>query len=201
MTKQMRIQLIVGVVSVGVVLICVMLFFPIPRGSDLTIQAPAPPREVTPAPLPSPIPSVIAVKADLPIQDVKTLVESALRDYLSKPIQRKDGAITSAIKLNLDSLTMTGSSDGTISVNVPFQFNGWAHVSKKIFGQVVQKREDIEGTATASLTLTPTLNSDWRMTAKTTSAIFHPESRNKDFGYHNFGASDSYRIGAGGSPS
>lgn len=172
MTKQMRIQLIVGVVSVGVVLICVMLFFPMPRGSDLTIQAPAPPREVTPAPLPSPIPSVIAVKANLPIQNVKTLAESALRDYLGKPIQRKDGAITSAIKLNLDSLTMTGSSDGTISINVPFQFNGWARVSKKIFGQVVQKREDIEGTATASLTLTPTLNSDWRMTAKTTSDIF-----------------------------
>ena len=171
MTKQRRIQLIVGVVSVGVVLICVMLFFPIPRGSDLTIQAPAPPREVTPAPLPPPISSVIAVKANLPIQDVETLAESALRDYLSKPIQGKDGAITSAIKLDIDPLTMTGSSDGTISVNVPFQFNGWARVSKKIFGQVVQKREDIEGTATASLTLTPTLNSDWRMTAETTSDI------------------------------
>ena len=89
MTNQMRIQLIVGVVSVGVVLICVMLFLPIPRGSDLTIQAPAPPREVTPAPLPPPIPSVIAVKANVTIQDVKTLAESALRDYLRKPIQRK----------------------------------------------------------------------------------------------------------------
>lgn len=167
MTKQMRIQLIVGAVSVGVVLICVMLFFPIPRGSDLTIQAPAPPREVTPTLLPPPIPSVIAVQANLPIQDVETLVEAALRDYLSKPIQRKDGTITYAIKLDLDSLTMTGSSDGTISVTVPFQFSGWARVSKKIFGQVVQKREDIEGTATASLTLTPTLNSDWHITAKT----------------------------------
>ena len=172
MTKQMRIQLIVGVVSVGVVLICVMLFFPMPRGSDLTIQAPAPPREVAPAPLPPPIPSVIAVKANLPIQDVKTLAESALRDYLSNPIQRKDGAMTYAIKLDLDPLTMTGAADGTLSVNVPFQFGGWARVSKKIFGQVVQKREDIEGTATASLTLTPILNSDWRVTAETTSDIF-----------------------------
>ncbi len=171
MTNQMRIQLIVGVISVGVVLICVMLFFPMPRGSDLTIQAPAPPREVTPVPLPPPIPSVIAVKANLPIQDVTTVAESALRDYLSKPIQRKDGAITSAIKLNLDPLTMTGAADGTVSVKVPFQFSGWARVSKKIFGQVVQKREDIQGTATASLTLTPTLNSDWRITAKTTSDI------------------------------
>ncbi len=172
MTKQMRIQLIVGAVAVGVVLICVMLFFPMPRGSDLTIQAPAPPREVTPTPLPPPIPSVIAVKANLPIQDVKTLAESELRDYLSKPIQRKDGAITYAIKLDIDSLTMTAAADRTISVNVPFQFSGWARVSKKILGQVVQRREDIEGTATASLTLTPTLNSDWRMTAETTSAIF-----------------------------
>ena len=172
MTNQMRIQLIVGVISIGIVLICVMLFFPMPRSSDLTVQAPAPPREVTPVPLPSPIPSVIAVKANLSIQDVKTLAESKLRDYLSEPIQRKDGAITSAIELNLDPLTMTGAADGTISVNVPFQFSGWARVSKKIFGQAVQKREDIEGTATASLTLTPILNSDWRITAKTTSDIF-----------------------------
>ena len=172
MTKQMRIQLIVGVVSIGVVLICIMLFFPMPRSSDLTIEAPAPPREVTPVPLPPPTPSIIAVKANVPIQDVATLAESALRDYLSKPIQRKDGAITSAIELDLDPLTMTGAADGTLSVNVPFQFSGWARISKKIFGQLVQEREDIEGTATASLTLTPTLNSDWRITAKTTSDIF-----------------------------
>ena len=172
MTKQMRIQIIVGVVAVSVVLICVILFFPMPRDSDLTIQAPAPPREVTPPPLPPPIPSVIAVKANVPIQDVKTLAESALRDYLSKPIQREDGIITFAIKINLDPLTMTGASDGTVSVNVPFRFSGWARVSKKIFGQLVQKREDIEGNATASLSLTPTLNSDWRITATTTSNIF-----------------------------
>ena len=169
MTK--RTKIIVGVVSSGVLLICITLFLLMPRGSDLTIQAPAPPREVTPPLLPPPIPSVIAVRANLPIQDVKTLAESALRDYLSKPIQRKDGAIEAAIKLNLDSLTMAGTADGTVSVNVPFRFSGWARVSKKIFGQVVQKREDIEGNATASLTLTPTLNSDWRITAKTTSDI------------------------------
>ena len=169
MTK--RTKIIVGVVSSGVLLICITLFLLMPRGSDLTIQAPAPPREVTSAQLPPSLPSVIAVKASLPIHDVKTLAESALRDYLSKPIQRKDGAITSAIKINLDPLTMTGASDGTVSVKVPFRFSGWARVSKKIFGQVVQKREDIEGAATASLTLTPTLNSDWRITAKTTSDI------------------------------
>lgn len=169
MTKQTKI--IVGVISIGVVLICITLFFLMRRGPDLTIEAPAPPREVIPVPLPPPVRSIIAVKANLPIHAVKTLVESALRDYLSKPIQRKDGAITSAIRLNLDPLTMTGAADGTVSVNVPFRFSGWARVSKKIFGQVVQKREDIEGAATASLTVTPTLNSDWRITAKTTSGI------------------------------
>ena len=169
MTKHTKI--IIGVISIAVVLSGIALFFLVPRRSDLTVQAPAPPREVTPVPLPPPTPSIIAVKANVPIQDVKTLAESALRDYLSKPIQRKDGAITSAITLNLDPLTMTGAADGTISVNVPFQFSGWARVSKKVFGQVLQKREDIEGTATATLTLTPTLNSDWRMTAKTTSDI------------------------------
>ena len=169
MTKHTK--TIVGVISIGVVLICITLFFRMRRDSDLTVQAPAPPREVTPVPLPPPIPSVIAVKANLPIHDVKTLAESALRDYLSKPIQRKDGAIDYAITLDPTSLTMMGGMDGTVSVIVPFQFSGWARVSKKIFGQVVQKREDIEGAATASLTLTPTLNSDWRITAKTTSDI------------------------------
>ena len=169
MTKQTKI--IVVAVSVGVVLICMTLFFIMRHGSDLTVQAPAPPREVTPTLLPPPIPSIIAVKADLPIQDVKTLAESALRDYLSKPIQRKDGAIVSAIKINIDALKMMGAADGTVSVNIPFQFDGWARVSKKVFGQVIQKREDIEGNATASLILSPTLNSDWRITAKTTSDI------------------------------
>ena len=169
MTK--RTKVIVGAISVSVVLILITLFFIVQRDSDLTVQAPAPPREVTPVPLPPPIPSTIAVKANLPIEDIRTLAESALRDYLSKPIQRKDGAIESAIKLNIDTLTMTVGIDGSVSVIVPFQFSGWARVSKKIFGQVVQKREDIEGNATASLTLTPTLNPDWRITAKTASDI------------------------------
>ena len=169
MTK--RTKVIVGAVSVGVVLIFITLFLIMRRGSDLTVQAPAPPREVTPTLLLPPIPSIIAVKAELPIQDVKTLVESALRDYLSKPIQRKDGAIESTIKINIDALKMMSAADGTVSVNIPFQFDGWARVSKKVFGQVIQKREDIEGRATASLTLAPTLNPDWRITAKTTSDI------------------------------
>ena len=169
MTKPRKI--IIGAISCGIVLVLIALFLLMQRQSDITVEAPAPPREVTPVSLPPPIPSTIAVKADLPIQDVRQLAESALRDYLHEPIQRKDGAIEFAIKLNPGTLTMTGAADGTLSVNIPFQFSGWARVSKKIFGQVIQKREDIEGKAIASLTLTPTLNSDWRITAKATSNI------------------------------
>ena len=169
MIKQRKI--LIGAISLGIVLIVIALFSLMPRESDITVEAPAPPREVTPVPLPPPIPSTIAVKANLPLQDVKTLAESALRDYLSKPIQRKDGAIESAIKLTPGALTMAASADGSVSVKIPFQFNGWASVSKKIFGQVIQEREDIEGNAIASLTLTPTLHSDWRITTKATSDI------------------------------
>ena len=169
MTKQMKV--IVGVVSVGVVLILVTLFFLMRRDADLTVHAPAPPREVTPIPLPPPIPSTIVVKANLPIEDIRILAESSLSDYLSKPIQGKSGAIAYAIKLDPNALTMMGGMDGTLSIIVPFQFHGWARVSKKILGRVIQKHEDIEGAATASLTLTPTLNRDWRITAKTNSDI------------------------------
>ena len=169
MTKQRKI--IVSVVSIAVLLIFAVLFFIIPRGSDLTIEAPAPPREVITVLLPPPIPSIIAVKADLPIQDVKILAESALRDYLNKPIQRKDGAIESFIKLNSGPLTMASVGHGAMSVSVPLQFNGWAEVSKKILGKVIRKRENIEGQATALLTLTPTLNPNWHITAKIVSDI------------------------------
>lgn len=169
MIKQKKI--LISAISLGIVLILTALFLLMPRQSDITVEAPAPPREVTPVPLPPPIPSIIAVKANLPIQDVKTLAESALRDYLKKPIKRKDGAIESTTKLTPGTLTMTSATDGTVSVRIPFKFNGRARVSKKIFGQVIQQSEDIDGNAIASLTLTPTLNSDWRITAKTTSDI------------------------------
>ena len=169
MTKQRKI--IVGAISLSIVLILIALFLLMPRKSDITVEALAPPREVTRLPLPPPIPSTIAVKADLPIQDVKPLAESALRDYLSKPIQRKDGAIDTSINLHPGVLTMTSTNDGTVSVKMPFQFSGWVRVSKKIFGQVIEKRENIGGKATALLSLTPTLNPDWHITAKTTSDI------------------------------
>ena len=50
---------------------------------------PAPPREVTPVPLPPPIPSTIAVGVTLPIQDLENLIAAALDDYLRNPIQKK----------------------------------------------------------------------------------------------------------------
>ena len=163
---------IIGAISVGVVLISLItLFVLMRRAPDLTVQAPAPPRVVTPTPLPPPVPSIIAVEAKVAIADVRTLAESTLRDYLRKPIQSKDGAIDTAIKIDLDTFTMQGAADGTVSVDTPFQFNGWVRLSTKIFGRSVQKREDIQGHATASLTLTPTLHSDWRITAKTTANI------------------------------
>ena len=169
MTKQKKI--IIGAISLGVVLMLILLFLLMPRKSDLTVEAPAPPREVTQLPLPPPIPSTIAVKADLPIQDVKQLAESALRNYLRKPIRWKDGAIEASSNLHLGNLTMTSTDDGSVSVKIPFQFNGWVRVSKKIFGRAIEKRENFEGKATALLILTPTLNPDWRITAKTTSDI------------------------------
>lgn len=169
MTKQTKI--IVGGVCLGVVLILAALFLMMSRQSDITVEAPAPPRSVTPISLPPPIPSTIAVKAKLPIQDVKQLAESALRDYLRKPIQRKDGAIEFSTTLSPNSITMTGSPDGTISVIMPLTFKGWVRGSQKIFGKMLQRQENFEGKATASLTLSLTLNSDWRITAKTTSDI------------------------------
>ena len=169
MSKQKK--LIVGALALGIVLILTTLFLLMPRKADITVEAPAPPRAVTPVPLPPPIPSTIVAKADLPIQDVKHLTKSALRDYLRKPIQWKEGVIDASINLHLDALTMTSTTDGTIAVRSPFRFNGWIRVSKEIFGKVLEKRENFEGNATASLTLTPTLNPDWRITAKTTSDI------------------------------
>ncbi len=165
-------KLIVGVIFLGAILILITLFLLLPRKSNLTLEAPAPPREVTPVPLPPPIPSTIVAKADLPIQDVKQFTESALKDYLSEPIKWKDGAIDAAINLQLDELTMTSTRDGTVSVQSPFRFSGWIRVSKEIFGKGVEKRENFSGKATALLTLTPTLNPNWRITAKITSDIF-----------------------------
>ncbi len=160
-----RVKIIIGIV-LGAVLICVVLFLTLFSGSDRIVNAPAPPREVTLRPLPPPIPSTLAVKAELPIQDVKPLVESALQDYLHKPIQRKDGSIESSIQLNPGPMLMTRMPDDTISIQMPFQFSGWAEVSKTVFRKVIRKREDFDGAAAATLNLRFMFNPDWRITAQ-----------------------------------
>ena len=166
-----QIKLILGALCLGIALILIALFVLLTRQSDLRVEALAPPREVTQMPLPPPIPSTLTVKADLPVQDVKQVVEAALRDYLRKPIQWKDGAIDASIHLHLGAMTLTTTEAGTVSVKSPFQFKGWVRVSKKIFGKVIQKRENFGGKATLRLSLTPTLHPDWRITAQTTSDI------------------------------
>jgi len=180
MTKQKKI--IICTVSLGVVLMLAALFFMMSRRAAITVEAPAPPRSVTQSTLPPPIPSTVAVKAKLPIQDVKRLAESELIDYLREPIQRKDGAMETFITLTPNAITMTSSPAGTISVVMPFRFNGWVRVSQKIFGKALQRQEDFEGKATASLTLNLTLNSDWHITAKTASEILIQKAEIKILG-------------------
>lgn len=156
---------IILIAVIGIALLLVGLFLFVPRGSERTVEAPAPPREVTPAPLPPPIPSTIAVQAELPIAEVRQVAASALGDYLRKPIQREDTVkgitIESFVNLMPGTMAMTSAPDSTISVHLPFQFNGWARASKKILGKVLQHREYFTGKATATLTLKLRLDSDW----------------------------------------
>ena len=69
---------------------------------------PAPPRVVTSVPLPPPIPSTIAVRATLPIEDLENLAASALSDYLRNPIHRKDDSTEYYVTLALREITMKG---------------------------------------------------------------------------------------------
>ncbi len=156
---------IILIAAIGIALLLIARFLFIPSGSERTVEAPAPPREVTPIPLPPPTPSTIAVHAKLPIADVKEVAASALGDFLRKPIQREDTVkgitIESFVNLMPGTMTMTGAPDSTISVQLPFQFKGWARASKKVLGKVIRKRENFTGKATATLTLKLRLNSDW----------------------------------------
>ena len=162
MEKRTKIILI-AVICIALLLVALLLF--IPRDSERTVAAPAPPREVTPIPLPPPSPSTIAVKAELPIAEVRQKAASALGDYLRKPIQREDIVkgitIESFVTLMPGTMTMTSAPDSTISVQMPFQFKGWARASKKVLGQVIRQREEFTGKATATLTLKLRLDSDW----------------------------------------
>lgn len=162
MEKRTKIILI-AVICIALLLVALLLF--VPRDSERTVAAPAPPREVTPIPLPPPSPSTIAVKAELPIAEVRQKAASALGDYLRKPIQREDIVkgitIESFVTLMPGTMTMMSAPDSTISVQMPFQFKGWARASKKVLGQVIRQREEFTGKATATLTLKLRLDSDW----------------------------------------
>ena len=135
---------------------------------------PAPPRAVTPIPLPPPIPSTIAVRATLPIENLENLAASALSDYLRNPIHRKDDSTEYYVTLALREITMKGmegsprgsnSTKKIIEAEILLTFSGWARVSKQIFGRTLQKREDVTGNAVAKLELGLTFNPDWRVTA------------------------------------
>lgn len=170
-----KMKLILGIIG-GVVFILLCLYFFLPRQKDLdiSITPPAPPRDVTPVPLPPPIPSTIAVRASLPIEDLENLAASALSDYLRNPIHRKDDSTEYYVTLALRDITMKGledspqgssSAEKIIEAELLLTFSGWARVSKQIFGKTLQKREDVTGNAVAKLELGLTFNPDWSVTA------------------------------------
>ena len=170
-----KMKLILGIIG-GVVFILLCLYFFLPRQKDLdiSITPPAPPRDVTPVPLPPPIPSTIAVRASLPIEDLENLAASALSDYLRNPIHRKDDSTEYYVALALREITMKGledspqrssSAEKIIEAELLLTFSGWARVSKQIFGKTLQKREDVTGNAVARLELGLTFNPDWSVTA------------------------------------
>ena len=168
-------KFLLGIVG-GVVFILLCLYFFLGRRKDVAIliMPPAPPRYVTPVPPPPPIPSTIAVKATLPINDLENLATSALDDYLRNPIQRKTDSMEYYVTLALRELTMKGledspqgfsSAEQVIEMEALLTFSGWARVYKQIFGKTLQKREDVTGNAVAKLQLGLTFNPDWSVTA------------------------------------
>ena len=168
-------KLILGIIGgVVFILLCLYFFLRGQKDSDISIMPPAPPRDVTPVPLPPPIPSTIAVRATLPIEDLENLAVSALSDYLRNPIHRKDDSTEYYVTLALREITMKGvegspegfnSAEKMVEAEVLLTFNGWARVSKQIFGKTLQKREDVTGNAVAKLELGLTFNPDWSVTA------------------------------------
>ena len=161
-------------------MLCFYLFLGRQRDLDISIMPPAPPREVTPVPLPPPIPSTIAVGVTLPIQDLENLIAAALDDYLRNPIQKKSESMEYYLTLAAREITMTGLEGSRQEYSFPQEiieaellltFNGWARVYKQFFGKMLQKREDITGNAVVKLQLGLALNPDWSVTAKVDSDI------------------------------
>ena len=135
---------------------------------------PAPPRYVTTVLPPPPIPSTIAVRATLPIDDLENLATSALGDYLRNPIRTKNDSMEYYVTLALRELTMKGlegspqgfnSTEQVIEAEALITFNGWVRVYKQIFGKTLQKREDVTGSAVAKLQLGLTFHPDWSVSA------------------------------------
>ena len=138
-------KFLLGIVG-GAVFILLCLYFFLSGQKDLgtSIMPPAPPRYVTPIPLPLPIPSTIAVKATLPVKDLENLASPALADYLRNPIHRKNDSMEYQVTLRLRGITMKGvegspqgysSAEQIIEAELLLDFNGWARVSKQIFGK------------------------------------------------------------------
>ena len=168
-------KLILGIVG-GVVFILLCFYFSLcqQKDSDISIMPPAPPSVVTSVPPPPPIPSTIAVRATLPIEDLENLAASALSDYLRNPIHRKSNSMEYHVTLAVREITMKGlenspqgynAAEKIIEGELLFTFSGWARVSKQIFGKTLQKREDVTGRAVATLQLGLTFNPDWSMNA------------------------------------
>ena len=168
-------KLILGIVGgVVFILLCLYLFLHWRKDLDISIMPPAPPRNVTPLPLPPLIPSTIAVRATLPIEDLENLASSALDDYLRNPIHGKTDSMEYYVTLALREITMRGSegspqgyssAEQIVEAEARLTFSGWARVYKQIFGKTLQKREDVTGSAVAKLQLGLIFNPDWSLAA------------------------------------
>ena len=174
-------KLILGIIGgVVFILLCLYLFLRRQQDLDISIMPPAPPRDVTPVLLPPPVPSTIAIKATLPIESLENLVASALDNYLRNPIQGKNESLEYSVTLRLREIIMKGvegspqgysSAEHIVEAKSLLDFNGWARVSKQIFGKTLQKREDVTGNAVVKLQLGLTFNPDWNITATTHSDL------------------------------
>lgn len=162
----MRKKIIISAISLGIVLVLTVLFSLIPWKSNIDVESLAPPREVTQAPLPQPMPSTIAVKVDLPLFEVSGFVESTIRNYVRKPIKWERGDWEHAtINISPGAPEVVSTHDGTVSVKIPLQINGkGVFETHTIFGP---RNGDIKGSATVSLAFTPRLHSNWHLTAET----------------------------------
>lgn len=176
-----QMKLILGIIGgAAFILLCLYLFLRGQRDLDISITPPAPPRDVTPVALPQPTLSTVAVRATLPIEDLETLIASALDNYLRNPIHKKSDSMEYHVMLAVREIRMKGLAglpqgdslvEKMIEGELLFTFSGWVRVYKQIFGKTLQKREDVTGSAVAKLQLRLTFNPDWSVTAKVESDI------------------------------